>query len=281
LKTYQAGKWIVLVCSTVVALALSAIPGSPLTRSAFAGPKEDSGHCSVAGLRGIYVASVNGFTTNQPPPQFTVSAFAPVMLLGTFTFDGAGSVSRSVTVNVAGLPFPIADTGTYLVSSDCSGSIAFPTHSDTLNFNIVDSDSIAIVATTPGESGAGTLTKQDIEDCSAGSFHGIYVFNQNGLGTFQNPPQLIDGFFPVSVVGTWTFDGKGGVTRSLSLVFGGFPNPYSDVGSYQVNSDCTVSAYFPSDDEPFKLIAVDARRLIEGVVTVGRMGAGILVKQRL
>jgi hypothetical protein len=101
------------------------------------------------------------------------------------------------------------------------------------------------------------------------------------LGTFQNPPQLIDGFFPVSVVGTWTFDGKGGVTRSLSLVFGGFPNPYSDVGSYQVNSDCTVSAYFPSDDEPFKLIAVDATRLIEGVAAVGRMGAGTLIKQRL
>jgi hypothetical protein len=139
---------------------------------------------------------------------------------------------------------------------------AFPTHSDTFNFNIVDADSIAIVATTPGESGAGTLTKQEIEECSAGTFRGIYIFNQNGLGTFQNPPQLVDAFFPVSVVGTWTFDGKGAVTRSLSLVFGGLPNPYFDVGSYQVNSDCTVSAYFPSDDEPFKLIAIDARRLI-------------------
>jgi hypothetical protein len=281
MKTYQAGRWIAIVCSTVVALALSPIPGAPLARSALAGTSESAGRCSGASLRGIYVASVNGFTTNQQPPQFTLSAFAPVMELGTFTFDGAGSVSRSVTVNVAGQPFAVADTGTYLANSDCSGSIAFPTHSDTFNFNIVDSDSIAIVATTPGESGAGTLTKQEIEDCSARSFHGIYVFNQNGFGTFQNPPQLIDEFFPVSVVGTWTFDGKGGVTRSLSLVFAGYPGPYSDVGSYQVNSDCTVSAYFSSDDEPFKLIAVDARRLIEGVVAVGRMGAGTLVKQRL
>jgi len=281
MKTYQAGRWIAVACSTVVALALAPIPGSPLTRSALAGTSEGSGRCSGASLRGIYVASVNGFTTNQQPPQFSLSAFAPVMEVGTFTFDGAGSVSRSVTVNVAGQPFPITDTGTYLVSSDCSGSLAFPTHSDTLNFNIIDSDSIAIVTTTAGESGAGTLTKQEIEDCSTASLHGIYIYNGNGVGTSQNVPQLIDAFFPVSVVGTWTFDGKSSVTRSLSLVFAGYPSPYSDVGSYQVNSDCTLSAYFSSDDEPFKLIAVDARRLIVGVVAVGRMGAGTLIKQRL
>jgi len=134
---------------------------------------------------------------------------------------------------------------------------------------------------TQGESGAGTLTRQEISDCNMDTFRGTYIFSVNGLGAYLPPPQPTDGFFPVSAVGTWTFDGKGGIARSLSLVYGGYPFPYMDTGTYQVNRDCTVSAYFPTDTEPFQLIAVNARTLVEGVVALGRTGAGTLVKQRL
>jgi hypothetical protein len=91
----------------------------------------------------------------------------------------------------------------------------------------------------------------------------------------------MDVFFPVSAVGTWVFDGKGEVTRSLSLSFDGFPLPYPDQGSYLVNSDCSLFAYFSSDNEPFQLNAINARTVVVGVVAPGRAGAGTLVKQTL
>jgi hypothetical protein len=270
----------------LAALASSPIPGTPLIRSAWADTDEGSAACTVASLRGGYVVSLNGFVTlngqGDTSPNGTVSEFTPVMEIGTFAFDGAGTVSRAVTVSVGGIPFPVNDIGTYVTNADCSGSIALSTNSDTFNFNVVDEDSIAIVPMKLGQSGAGTLTRQRIRDCSAQTFRGTYVFSVNGLGTSlpvpPSPPT--DGFFPVSVIGTWDFDGKGGVTRSLSLSYDGYPFPYSDTGTYQVNSNCTLSAYFPSDTEAFQIIAIDANRLVQGVVTAGRLGAGTLVRQR-
>jgi hypothetical protein len=270
----------------VVALASSPIPGTPLIRSALADTDEGTVVCTVASLRGGFVVSVNGFVTlngqGDTSLNGTVSQFTPVMEIGTFAFNGAGTVSRAVTVSVGGIPFPVNDIGTYVTNADCSGSIAFPTNSDTFNFNVVDEDSIAIVPMKLGQSGAGTLTRQRIRDCSAETFRGTYVFSVNGLGTSLPvpPPPPTDGFFPVSVIGTWDFDGKGGVTRSLSLSYDGYPFPYSDTGTYQVSSNCTLSAYFPSDTEAFQIIAIDANRLVEGVVTAGRVGAGTLVRQR-
>ena len=270
----------------VVALASSPIPGTPLIRSALADSDGGTVVCTVASLRGGYVVSVNGFVTlngqGDTSPNGTVSEFTPVMEIGTFAFNGAGTVSRAVTVSVGGMPFPVNDIGTYVTNADCSGSIAFPTNSDTFNFNVVDEDSIAIVPMKLGQSGAGTLTRQRIRDCSAQTFRGTYVFSVNGLGTGLPvpPPPPTDGFFPVSVIGTWVFDGKGGVTRSLSLSYDGYPFPYLDTGTYQVNSNCTLSAYFPSDTEAFQIIAIDTNRLVQGVVTAGRVGAGTLVRQR-
>jgi hypothetical protein len=46
-----------------------------------------------------------------------------------------------------------------------------------------------------------------------------------------------------------------------------------------VNYDCSLSAYFSSDNEPFQLNAINARTLVVGVVAPGRAGAGTLVNQ--
>jgi len=283
MKRLQTVRWVAVLCGVVViTLALGDSSRSPLRQTALAAQVnggEDA--CSLSSLRGAYVVSINGFKTSQAPPQFTISAFSPVMVIGTFTFDGGGNVSRALTVSVAGNPLPVADTGSYQINPDCSGSASFSTDTETFGFNFVDSRSLAIVTTTPGEPGAGTLVKQEIRDCSTKSFRGVYITNGNGLGTFQSPPQPTDAFFPVSVVGSWTFDGKGGVSRSLSLNFGGYPTPYVDSGTYQVNSDCTASAYFPNDTEPFQLIFIDLKTIASGVVGPGRAGASTLIKQTL
>jgi len=112
MKRYPTGWWVTALFGAAVVAALSPIPGSPLIRSALAATDDGGDRCSVASVRGTFVVSVNGFTSSPPFPPSSVGAFAPVMEIGTFTFDGAGVVSRAVTVNVAGLPFPVADIGT-------------------------------------------------------------------------------------------------------------------------------------------------------------------------
>jgi hypothetical protein len=64
-------------------------PGSSQARSAMADPEEGADSCSIAGLRGTYIVSLNGFTTanHQPDPTGSISKFAPVMVIGTFVMQ--------------------------------------------------------------------------------------------------------------------------------------------------------------------------------------------------
>jgi hypothetical protein len=273
--------WAAVVCAIGLVLGISLDSSFVQTASAASSTGGDEG-CSLSRLRGPYVLSINAYRSSPTPPFFTLSAYSPEGILGILTFDGRGSVSRSLSVNFAGNPpSPVTDSGSYQINPDCSGSATFPANSDTWSFNIVDSKSIAIVIMNPGEVGVGTLAKREVEDCSTEDLRGTFIFSISGLGTFQGPPQLADGFFPVSTVGSWTFDGKGGVSRVLSLNFAGLPFPYADTGSYQVNSDCTASVYFPSDNEPFQLIFVNARTAVTQPGGVGRTGTGSLLKLAL
>jgi hypothetical protein len=55
--------------------------------------------------------------------------------------------------------------------------------------------------------------------------------------------------------------------------------PYDDQGTYDIATDCTGSAFFPNDDEPFKLIFVDSKTIVLGVVSTdlpGRHGIATL-----
>ena len=287
MKRHVTLRWFAALCVATI-IAIVNWGSSPLTPTALAARVDDEVRsCSVSRLRGAYVISINGFLTSQQAvPQFSLSQYSPASVFGKFVFDGEGNVSRSLTVSAAGEPpNPVADMGSYQVNPDCSGSATFPTNSETFGFNLVDLRSIAIVTMTPGEAGAGTLTKQEIRNCSPESLQGVYVNSViNGFGTILNPPQQIDGFFPVNVAGSWTFDGQGKVSRSLSLNFAGAPGPYLDSGRYQVNSDCSASTFFPNDNEPIQLILIDSRKTVIAPVSfegIGRVGTGTLVKQSL
>jgi hypothetical protein len=55
--------------------------------------------------------------------------------------------------------------------------------------------------------------------------------------------------------------------------------PYDDQGTYDIATDSTGSAFFPNDDEPFKLIFVDSKTIVLGVVSTdlpGRHGIATL-----
>jgi hypothetical protein len=207
-------------------------------------------------------------------------------VIGTFTFGGNGTVNRDLTVSAATVPpFPVSGAGSYQVASDCSGTIEFPTTSETFTIYIVDEHRIEITNTTDGRVGAGVLLKQEIDHCSNESLSGTFVFTVNGFaasalfGIGNAPPTSLDAYFPAAIVGNWYVDGSGGVTRSLMLNFGGSAFPYGDQGTYDIASDCTGSAFFPNDDEPFKLIFVDSKTIVLGVVSTdapGRHGIATL-----
>jgi hypothetical protein len=290
MKRYRTIGPITALCGVVaISLALGIPSRSHVIQAALAAPtNKDDSRCSVSRVRGAYVFSAAAFRTFLPAPQFSISAFSPVALIGLYTFDGEGQVLRSLTVNFAGgNPFPVVDSGTYQVNADCSGSVSFSANSETLSFNVVNSRSVAIATTTPGEAGVVTLGRQEIKDCGTGSLRGAYIYQGDGFSAgqdpFQNPPLLIDGFFPVSFVGTWTFDGVGGASRSLPVAnFGGVNfGPYADLGTYQVNSDCTASATFPNAMEAFVLVFINSKTVALARVTAGGAAVATLVKQEL
>jgi len=195
-------------------------------------------------------------------------------------------VIRNLTVSAAAVPpFPVSGTGSYQVASDCSGTIEFPATFETFTIYIVDEHRVEVTNTTDGRVGAGVLLKQNIDHCSNESLRGTFVFTVNGLaasalfGIGNGPSTSLDAYFPAAIVGNWYVDGSGGVTRSLMLNFGGSAFPYNDQGTYDIASDCTGSAHFPNDDEPFKLIFVDSKTIVLGVVSTdapGRHGIATL-----
>lgn len=261
----------------LVILAVTAVIGGSATYA------HADGGCTNRSWRGAYVVAVNGFRTFQLPPQL-IGAYGPVAVIGTMTFDGIGTVSRSLTVSYGGQDFPVIDSGTYSVNSDCTGLASFAATGEVFSLVSVNKKTISLVTATPGASGAGTLVKQQIQSCSQRQLQGTFVFTGNGLGAFQNPPLLIDAFFPVAVSGTWVFDGKGSVSRNLNLSFAGLIFPYQDSGSYTVKSDCTASAYFPNDSEPFAMVLVDAGTIVysaQSVDGISRAGTGTLARQHL
>jgi hypothetical protein len=92
------------------------------------------------------------------------------------------------------------------------------------------------------------------------------------FGIGNGPSNSLDAYFPVAVIGNWYADGSGGVTRSLTVNFGVSAFPYDDHGTYEIAPDCTGSAFFPNDDEPSKLIFVDSKTIVLGVVSTDAPG---------
>lgn len=282
-----------LTAAAAAALGLGAAHAAQ-SGAALAAPLAASGAavCSTAGVEGSYAYSQSPAFNSFQGPQGSVSAFAPVTLLGHYVFDGQGHVARSVSISLSGSPaFPVQDPGTYTVNPDCTGLVSFPDLGETLSFVIVSAHRIAIGTTTPGEVGVGTLLRQERSQCTLDSLRGNYVYIGNGgFTTFAppslppNPPLLMDAFMPVSAVGLLSFDGRGGVKRNMvSVNFGGYSFPYADPGTYTVNGDCIASVYFDSDKELFSLLLVNSRTIFVEVSLPGAGPAGLatLVRQDL
>ncbi|HVO61007.1 MAG TPA: hypothetical protein VMT53_08725 [Terriglobales bacterium] len=79
--------------------------------------------CTAATLTGNYGLTFAGFTSRGHSTQGNE---VPWVVVGVVTFDGTGNVSLNYAGAINGSPFANqTGSGTYAVSSDCTGSMSF------------------------------------------------------------------------------------------------------------------------------------------------------------
>jgi hypothetical protein len=118
------------------------------------------------------------------------------------------------------------------------------------------------------------------EGCGVSTIAGVYGIATAGLvsASFSGNAQRIGGFYPLTAVGTYSFDGHGTSARSLTVSFGGQIFPVSDSGPYTVNSDCSASATY--SDGTWNLVIIGHGKEIKAMNTSpGVAVQGILSRQ--
>jgi uncharacterized protein (TIGR03437 family) len=199
--------------------------------------------CSTGTLDGEYVFNATGFTLA------TNSVSGNTNGAGLLQFDGQGNVTGNVsTFTVGAAPSAITLSGTYTISSNCTGSatltdsnshsyaMSYSFYSDTAtntNFfaSLAEAGNFLITGgghTAYSQATAGT--------CSTSNLNGTYSLDLSGRGISSA------GNFAGSyqAIGTATFDGQGHVTlagtANTNLAQG---TAFSYTGTYSIPSNCS------------------------------------------
>jgi hypothetical protein len=187
---------------------------------------------SNANLKGGY-----SFLTNLRTASASTNQFA---MVGVMTFDGAGNLTGSFTSISATTVQSGVLAGTYAVNSNGTGTITLTTGS-TAQF------AISLNSTTAGVSHGVQLLQ--INDSSNEIISGTAVLQSTtpasynlaslkGTFAFQYSPWTADtSLAEDSGVGTFTFDGRGGVKSSQTIVFDGMIFAGTATFVYTVSSD--------------------------------------------
>lgn len=121
--------------------------------------------------------------------------------------------------------------------------------------------------------------------CSVAALRGGYGAGTTGLiNSSSNANDItIPTFVPFAEAAHFLFDGRGNLSGSSSVTFGGIVAPVTFTGSYTVNADCTGSLTAETSDGDTvhrNLIIVDDGKEVEFVSTdPGVVVAGYLKKQ--
>ncbi len=144
---------VALAIATMVALAAILLAQRNVAQA------NDDG-CNAATVKGAYGIATAGLvsTTFSGNPQ-QIGKFTPLAAVGTFSFDGRGTTSRSLMVSFGGATFPVSDSGPYTVNADCTLSA---TYSDgTWSMIIVGrGKELKAMNTAPGTAVQGILSRQ-------------------------------------------------------------------------------------------------------------------------
>jgi hypothetical protein len=187
---------------------------------------------SNASLKGSYSFSTVLWTANVNTNEFA--------MVGVLTFDGAGNMTGSYTSVSGGVPQTGTLGGTYTVNSNGTGTMTF-TSGSTAQFAInLDSTAagvahgVELLQTNDSNneivSGTAVLQSTTTETYSVASLKGNFAVQSN-MWT-ANPNQA-----ETATVDLWTFDGKGNLKDSYSVMEGGVLFTSTVTGTYTVNPD--------------------------------------------
>lgn len=182
---------------------------------------------------GSYSFLTNLWTANSSTNQFA--------MVGVMTFDGAGNVTVSYTSISWDTVTTGSFSGTYAVNSNGTGTITLGTKGDSGEFAITLNTTTAGIAhglqllqTNDSNneiiSGTAVLQSTNTVTYSAASLKGNFAFQYNPRTA--DPSQAEDGG-----IGIFTFDGKGNMKSSESVMYDGSPFTGSATFTYTVNSD--------------------------------------------
>jgi hypothetical protein len=187
---------------------------------------------SKASLKGSYSFLIDRWTASVYTEQFA--------MVGIVTFNGAGGVTGSYTSVTGGVAGAGALVGTYTVNSNGTGAIDFTTGS-TAHFAVTLNSTVAGVAhgvellrinDSSNEVISGTAVLQSTASArySVASLSGNFAFQYNTSTAEMS--QAEEGG-----TGVISFNGKGSLSISETIVQGGVVHTYALLGTYTVNSD--------------------------------------------
>jgi hypothetical protein len=115
--------------------------------------------CPIRVLKTSYGFSSTGYIAFSGVPPLPIGSFSPVAVAGTIKFQADHKLIRSVTVNLGGQIFPVADSGTYTLNSDCTFTV---NHGNGEVWTVIPVNHAAqlefFVLNLPGAVGIGTGT---------------------------------------------------------------------------------------------------------------------------
>jgi hypothetical protein len=201
--------------ATAVSIALLSI-GCDASKIVAADP-----NCSTSALTGSYGSQRNGQTA--PGTAFTA--------VGLVVFDGRGNSVAQQDVSTNGVFSAVTNVlGKYAINADCTGTESDSGGNVVAKLLVVHAgDEVLGMSMVVGNSVA--LHYERIEGaCANATLTGTYGFQRNG----QSGPGA-----PLLAIGNISFDGHGNEVADQTSNKSGTVNSVHQVGTYQVNSDCT------------------------------------------
>jgi hypothetical protein len=185
---------------------------------------------SNASLKGSYSFLVNKWTADVNSTQGAQ--------VGVVTFDGTGNVTESYTAINGGVVQTGANSGTYTVKSNGTGTINWiDGHQTAIVLNSTANGlahGVQVLATDDNFNeviiGTALLQSTIVQTYGVASLKGNFTFQDNLWTANVNQTQL-------GTIGTISFDGKGNVKGSFTLMNGGVLQTGIFTGFYTVNSD--------------------------------------------
>jgi hypothetical protein len=150
-------------------------------------------HCSNASLQGNYGYLVSGTASGNP-----------VTIMGQISADGNGGITGYQSASYNGsIQDSLALTGSYKISSKCSGSATLAPQGGTMatyNLTVLSTGKLQLVAADSGTVQSGFALPQGVDSCSTGKTKGVFSLTENGAVIGQGA---------ASFGGQWTLRGNG------------------------------------------------------------------------